>query len=85
MNRSHYMLINVTLIKESAVKVLNNNCLLFTLGAETFAKNIPKFLHLGSINLSQWAKKFLFHEQKLSGITIFSFLFAGKPTKKTEI
>ena len=77
------MLINVPLIK--TVKVLNNNCLLFTLGAETSSKKISKFLHLGSINLSQWAKKVSFHEQKLSGITIFAFLIAGKPTKKTEI
>ena len=38
--------------KDSVVKVLNNNCLLFTLGAETSSEKISKFLHFGSINLS---------------------------------
>ena len=46
MNLSHYMLINVMLIKESVVKVLNKNCLLFTLRTETFPsqKNLQIFV-----------------------------------------
>ena len=50
MNLSHDILKNVKLIKESVVKVLNNNCLLFTLGAETSAsqKKSPNFCVSGA-------------------------------------
>ena len=84
MNLSHYMLINVTLIKEGVVKVLNNNCLLFTLGAENFAsqKNLQIFASGEHKLLRMGQKRFFSRAETFVNNNIF--LSASRKTYKKD-
>ena len=84
MNLSHYMLINVTLIKESVVKVLNNNCLLFTLGAENFVsqKNLQIFASREHKLLRMGQKSFFSRAETFVNNNIF--LSASRKTYKKD-